>query len=144
MGLIRYVLSLLATLFLVIVEINLAYLLIPYFIFLRQAEYEPRRAINFRCQFESPTCLVSRRAFSCPLKSTSHALPKSLANPLPSRVVRSVTGSGHARLRVIAILNTPSDQPRARPNGSGEFNAHEASDPIAARATRAQTLPSAL
>ena len=36
MGLIRYVLSLLATLFLVIVEINLAPLLIPYFLLPRQ------------------------------------------------------------------------------------------------------------
>ena len=37
MGLIRYVLTLLATLFLVIVEINLAPLLIPYFLLPRQA-----------------------------------------------------------------------------------------------------------
>ena len=144
MGLIRYILTLLATLFLVIVEINLAPLLIRCFLLPRHRSCSRDEQSILGSQFERPPRLQPLRAFLCLLKSTSHALPKSLASSLPSRVVRSVTGSGHARLRVTAILNTPSDQPRARPNGSGEFNAHEASDPIAARATRAQTLPSAM
>ena len=76
MGLIRYILTQLATLFLLILEINLAPLLIPYFIVLLEAEYEPRRAINFSRQFESPTCLVSRWAFLFyPLKDSGERPP---------------------------------------------------------------------
>ena len=76
MGQIRYILTLLATLFLIIVKINLAPLLIRYFLVLLEAEYEPRRAINFSRQFESPTCLVSRWAFLFyPLKDLGERPP---------------------------------------------------------------------
>ena len=68
MGLIRYVLSLLATLFLVIVEINLAPLLIPYFLLLIKRGSSRDEQNNFSRQFESPPCLLPRGLFYAPMR----------------------------------------------------------------------------
>ena len=72
MGLIRYVLSLLASSFLVIVEINLAPLLIPYFLLLIKRGSSRDEQNNFSRQFESPPCLLPRGLFYANL-STQNA-----------------------------------------------------------------------